>query len=120
MIRLRSLVLLVAFACLLTMSLPFCVPSVESKVLLPGGSDPPPGTGGGEGADPDDIAINSSLVDNGLIGEGAFAFGDEHCTVIWTEEYACPREERVANSRTGNAQWLLLVLRVARQFAFIL
>jgi hypothetical protein len=120
MIRLRSVVFLVAFACLLTVSLPFCVPSVESKVLLPGGGEPPTDTGGGESADPDDIAINSLEVDNGLIGQGTFAFGDEHCTVIWTEEYACPKEERVANSRAGNAQLLLFVLRAARQFAFVL
>ncbi len=119
MLRPRMFVLLVAFACLLTLTLPFCVPSVESKVFLPGGNnDPPPQPGGGGDADPDDIAVNSGR-DSGSAGKGTYSLGDEHYLVFLTEEYADSGEEQAANVRPENARLLWLVLRTARQLAFV-
>lgn len=122
MVRPRTYVLLVAFACLLTLFLPFCVPSVESKVILPHGtsSSPPPNPGGQEGGDPDDIAVNSPIGSTGIGGWGTFRLGDEHSVIVWTEEYAVSREEQVVDARRENARLLWLVLRLTGQFPFIL
>jgi hypothetical protein len=117
-------VFLVAFACLLTLCLPFCVPSVESKVILPDGNwtEPPPEPGGGsnDGGDPDDIAVNSPM--GGTVFEGGtiFHLGDEHGASIWTDEYAVSREEQVVNSRRANAGLLWFLLRLTGQFSLVL
>lgn len=123
MVRPWSFVLLATLACLLTLFLPFCVPSVESKVILPGGdaANPPPEPGGGDdGGDPDDIAINSPLGGGGVFGGTAFRLGDDHSVVVWTEEYAVSREEQVLNARREDARWVWLVLRVTGLLPFIL
>jgi len=125
MVRPWSFVLLAALACLLTLFLPFCVPSVESKVILPGAdgasNGPPnqPGGSGDQGGDPDDIAINSPVGGTGLLGGTVFRLG-EHGAIVWTEEYAVSREERVVNARRENARLLWLVLRMTRLFPFVL
>ncbi len=123
MARHKTYVLLVALACLLTLYIPFCVPSVESKVILPGtdGATGPPEPGGGdEGGDPDDIAINSPMGGTGMFGGTAFRIGDESSVIVWTEGYAVSREEQVLNTRREDVRLLWLVLKVAGLFPFIL
>ena len=124
MVKPRTYVLLVAFACLLTLFLPFCVPSVESKVILPGadgttGPPDPPGASD-QGGDPDDIAINSPMGGTGMLGGSAFRVGEQDGVTVWTEEYAVSREEQVVDARRENARLLWLVLRLTGQFPFIL
>ena len=118
----KTYVLLVALACLLTLYLPFCVPSVESKVILPGtgGGTETPDPGSDEGGDPDDIAINSPMGGMDVFGGATFRVGEERSVVVWTEEYAVSREEQVFSARRENARMLWLVLKVAGLFPFIL
>jgi len=122
MARHKTYVLLVALACLLTLYLPFCVPSVESKVILPGtgGGTETPDPGSDEGGDPDDIAINSPMGGMDVFGGATFRVGEERSVVVWTEEYAVSREEQVFSARRENARMLWLVLKVAGLFPFIL
>jgi hypothetical protein len=118
---LRTCVLLVCLMCFLTLVLPFCVPSAESRVLLPSGRGgvPPPPTPGSDDADPDDIAVNSARGTGGGLG-GGFGFGSETCVVIagaWVGTEKCMPLEEVPVASTGrdSARWLLLVWVLASQ-----
>ena len=117
----RTCVLLVSLMYFLTLVLPFCVPSAESRVFLPGrgGSPPPPPQGGLEGADPDDVAVNSAGgTGGGLVG--SFGFGNEHAVII--DGTSVGRVQRIPSqgepvTSTGrdSARWLLLVWVLASQ-----
>lgn len=122
MMRRRTGILLVAFACLLTLFLPFSVPSVESKVILPGtgGDSGTSDRGGEEGGDPDDIAINSPTGGADVFGGATFGVGDERSVVVWTEEYAASREEQVFSRHREDVRLMWLVLKATRLFPFVL
>ena len=117
---LRTCVLLVGLMCFLTLVLPFCVPSAESKVFLPGGGaagNPPPPPP--PPADPDDIAVNSAGGAGGGLA-GGFGFGSEKCVVIGgdlmgTEQCTPSQEVPVASKGRDSTRWLLLVWMWASQ-----
>jgi hypothetical protein len=112
---LRTCVLLVSLMYFLTLVLPFCVPSAESRVFLP---DPPP-LGGSDDADPDDVAVNSARgIGGGLVG--TFGLGDEHSVMmdgasVGAAKSTFSREELVTSIGRDGARWLLLVWVLASQ-----
>ena len=114
--RFRTSVMLVTFVCFLALVLPFWVPSVGSKVLLPGGGihDPP----GSDAGDPDDIAVNSFRDGPGTGGKGEFELGDGWCVVITTEEGSSSEEVSAASMRRDSVHWLWLVGNWSRQLVF--
>jgi hypothetical protein len=109
--RFRTSVMLVTIVCFLALVLPFWVPSVGSKVLLPDG---PPG----EGADPDDIAVNSSKDGTGGGKDGEFELGDGRSVVMTTEGESSVEEVSAVSVRRDSDRWLWLVWKSARQLVF--
>ncbi len=110
--KFRTLVTLATVVCFLALVLPFWVPSVGSKVLLPEG---PPG---GEDADPDDIAVNSSRDGTGVGKGGEFELGDERCVVVATEGESSFEEAPAVSVRRDSDRWLWLVWSLTRQLVF--
>ena len=105
----RTFALLICLMCFLTLVLPFCVPTAESKLFLPDPPIPPPGS---DGADPDDVAVNSSRGPGGG-WTGEFGFGTEQSAVMGgnfsvTEQGVTSQEVPVAGSR-DSARWLLFL-----------
>jgi hypothetical protein len=114
---LRACLLLVSLTCFLTLVLPFCVPSAEAKVFLPGPPPPPPN--GGNGADPDDIAVNTARGTGGKL-IGGYGFGQEQCVLmdeasVATELGKPLQEGPVRITGRDSARWLLLVWVLASQ-----
>lgn len=104
--------MLVTIVCFLALVLPFWVPSVGSKVLLPEGPSGP------EGADPDDIAVNSSRGGTGTVEKGEFELGDGRCVVITTEGGPSSEEASGVSTRRDSDRWLWLVWSLTRQLVF--
>jgi len=96
---------MVSLMCFLTLVLPFCVPTAESKLFVPDPQPPPP-------ADPDDLAVNSARgTGGGLASE--FGFGTELTIPLGgdlfsTEQSVTSQEVPVTGSRES-ARWLLYV-----------
>jgi hypothetical protein len=115
---LRTCVLLVSLMYFLTLVLPFCVPSAESRVFLPGPPPPPP-QGTSDDADPDDVAVNSARgTGGGLVG--TFGLGNEHSVImdgasVGAAKRTLSREELVTSIGRDSARWLLLVWVLASQ-----
>jgi|GEM_PF-3470538 len=104
----RTSVLMICLMCFLTLVLPFCVPTAESKLFLPEPPAPPPS----DGADPDDVAVNTARNPGGDL-PGEYGFGTELFVVIGgdlfsTGQRVTSQEVPVAGSR-DSARWLLLV-----------
>jgi hypothetical protein len=117
---LRTCVLLVSLMYFLTLVLPFCVPSADSRPFLPGpGDPPPPPEGGSNKADPDDVAVNSARGTGGGLA-GSFGFGNEHSVImdgasVGTGQRTASQEEPVTSIGRDSARWLLLVWVLASQ-----
>jgi len=116
--NLKVTVLLVSLTCFLTLVLPFCVPTAESKVFLPpaGGenNDPPPPPP----ADPDDVAVNSARGGGGITG--GYGFGNETISIIAGAtvdigQGTAPLEAPVASIGRDSTRWLLFVWLVTGQ-----
>ncbi|UCF78823.1 MAG: hypothetical protein JSW03_00670 [Candidatus Eiseniibacteriota bacterium] len=111
--RFGTLVMLITFVCFLALILPCWVPSVGSRVTLPedGRNDPP----GSDGADPDDIAVNSSRDGSGFGDKGQFEVGEGRCVVLVAEGDPCSEEASAASVRRDSERWLWLVWSLTRQ-----
>jgi hypothetical protein len=111
--RFGTLVMLVTLVCFLALVLPFWVPSVGSKVLLPGGEGDDP-----ESADPDDIAVNSSRGGTGTGDRGEYEVGEGRCVFIAAEGDPSSEEASAASTCRDSDRWLFLVWSLTRQLVF--
>ncbi|MFH0778866.1 MAG: hypothetical protein V2A71_09570 [Candidatus Eisenbacteria bacterium] len=118
---LRTWVPVVCLLCFLTLVLPVSVTSVRSETFLRGG-----GSGGGsgdtgvpsDGADPDDIAVNSlsNLPSFGL--KTTFGLGRQQFTAISSDGSARTQGEPAASLTEGRARWMHFAWILVRHYMF--